>query len=306
MPRSFDILVAGEINPDLILSGNVLPEFGQVEKLVDSAALTIGSSSAIFACGAARMGLRVVFIGVCGDDVFGRFMLDEMQKRNVDVSNVIIRPDGQTGLSVILNQDADRAILTHLGLIPNLQASDIPDRLLRQTRHLHVASYFLLTKLQPDFPALFQRAHSLGLTTSLDTNYDPSEKWIGFDELLSATDIFLPNKTEAFSITQLDDVESAAKQLANKSKLVAVKLGADGAVLRTKDKTIFMPSIPVNIVDTIGAGDTFDAGFLYGYLNNWDLEKSLQLATACGALSTQASGGVAAQPTLDEALAFLK
>ena len=306
MPRSFDILVAGEINPDLILTGDVNPEFGQVEKLAASYTLSVGSSSAIFACGAARLGLRVVFIGVCGDDVFGRFMLDEMQKRNVDISNVIIRPDGQTGLSVILIQDADRAILTHLGLIPNLQASDIPDRLLRQAHHLHVASYFLQTELQPDLPALFQRAHALGLTTSLDTNYDPSEKWIGFDELLSATDIFLPNKTEAFSITQSDDVESAAKQLANKSKLVAVKLGADGAVLRTKDKSILMPSIPVNVVDTIGAGDSFDAGFLYGYLNNWNLEQSLQLATVCGALSTQAPGGVAAQPTLDEALAFLK
>src|SRR5512139_1084207 len=95
----FDILVAGEINPDLILSGNVIPEFGQVEKLVDGAALTIGSSSAIFACGTARLGLKVAFIGVCGEDVFGRFMLDEMSKRQVDVSHVIIRSDGQTGLS---------------------------------------------------------------------------------------------------------------------------------------------------------------------------------------------------------------
>ena len=306
MPGLFDILVAGEINPDLIFSGNVLPDFGQVEKLVASYTLAVGSSSAIFACGAARLGLRVAFIGVCGQDVFGRFMLDEMQKRNIDVSNVIIRADGQTGLSVILNQDADRAILTHLGLMAELRASDIPDDLLRQARHLHVASYFLQTKLQPDLPTLFQHAHSLGLTTSLDTNYDPSEKWIGFDKLLSATDIFLPNKTEALSITQSDDIESAAKQLANKSKVVAIKLGADGAVLQTKDKRIYMPSIPVDIVDTIGAGDSFDAGFLYGYLNGWELEKSLQLAAVCGAFSTQASGGTAAQPELDAALAFVK
>ena len=143
----FDILVAGEINPDLILTGDVKPEFNQVEKLVESAALTVGSSSVIFACGAARLGLRVAFIGVCGDDVFGRFMLDEMQKRNVDVSNVIVRSGGQTGLSVILNRNVDRAILTHSGLIADLQASDIPDDLLRQSRHLHVASYFLQTKL---------------------------------------------------------------------------------------------------------------------------------------------------------------
>src|SRR5687767_6609934 len=128
----FDILVAGEINPDLILSGNVLPEFGQVEKLVDSAILTIGSSSSIFACGAARLGLRVAFIGICGDDVFGHFMLKEMQRRDVDVSNVILRTDRQTGLSVILNRDTDRAILTHLDLIPELQAADISDELLGQ------------------------------------------------------------------------------------------------------------------------------------------------------------------------------
>lgn len=303
---SFDILVAGEINPDLILTGNVIPEFNQIEKLVDTAALTIGSSSAIFACGAARLGLRVAFIGVCGDDVFGRFMLAEMGQRGVDVSNVILRKDRQTGLSVILNQGADRAILTHLGLIADLQASDISDRLLQQTRHLHVASYFLQTKLQPDLPALFQRAYSFGLTTSLDTNYDPSEKWLGFAELLSVTDIFFPNKTEALSITGQDNIESAAKQLASKSRLVAIKLGAEGAILQTGDKLIFTSSIPVKVVDTVGAGDTFDAGFLYGYLNDWDMEKSLRLAAVCGALSTRASGGTTAQPTLDQALAFLK
>lgn len=302
----FDILVAGEINPDLILSGDVIPEFNQTEKLVDSAALTVGSSSAIFACGAARLGLRVAFIGVCGDDVFGHFMLDEMEQRGVDVSNVILREDGQTGLSVILNQGVDRAILTHLGLIDALRASDIPDHLLQQTRHLHVASYFLQTRLQPDLAALFQRSRSFGLTTSLDTNYDPSEKWFGFDELLSATDIFFPNKTEALAITGHEDIESAAKQLASKSRVVAIKLGADGAVLQTGDKTILAPSIPVKVVDTVGAGDTFDAGFLYGYLRGWGMEKTLRLAAVCGALSTQASGGTAAQPTLDQAMAFLK
>jgi sugar/nucleoside kinase (ribokinase family) len=301
----FDILVAGEINPDLILSGNVLPEFGQVEKLVDSAVLTIGSSSAIFACGAARLGLKVAFIGACGKDVFGRFMLDEMQKREVDVSNVIIREDGHTGLSVILNQDSDRAILTQPGLIADLQASDITSGLLRQARHLHVASYFLQIKLHPDLPALFQRAHSLGVSTSLDANYDPSEKWLGFDDLLSITDVFLPNKTEALSITQANEVESASKQLAGKCELVAIKLGADGALACRQNKIIYAKSIALKVVDTVGAGDSFDAGFLYGYLNKWPLERSLRLACVCGALSTQRAGGTAGQPTLDEAMNYV-
>ncbi len=132
----FDILVAGEVNVDLILTGDVIPAFNQVEKLVDNAALTIGSSSAIFACGAARLGLKVAFIGVCGDDVFGKFMLDEMSKRNVDIGNVIIRPNETTGFSVILNQNSDRAILTYSGLIAELQAVHISDNLLRVSKHL--------------------------------------------------------------------------------------------------------------------------------------------------------------------------
>jgi sugar/nucleoside kinase (ribokinase family) len=302
----FDILVAGEINPDLVVAGNVVPEFGQVEKLVNSATLTIGSSSAIFACGAARLGLKVAFIGVCGDDIFGRFMLEEMPKKNVDVSNVIIRSGEPTGLSIILNNQTDRAILTHLGLIPALRASDIPDALLRQSRHLHVASYFLQTALQRDLPDLFRRAHFLGLTTSLDTNYDPSERWIGFDELLSVTDIFLPNKSEALSITHSENIESAVEQLANKNTLVAIKLGVDGALASHYKEITRVESIPVNVNDTVGAGDSFDAGFIYGYLNNWELEKSLRLACICGALSTRQAGGTKGQPTLGEALAFLR
>jgi sugar/nucleoside kinase (ribokinase family) len=309
----FDILVAGEINPDLILKGDVIPAFGQVEKLVDSATLAIGSSSVIFACGAARLGLRVAFIGKCGEDVFGRFMLDEMQKRDVNINNVIVRRDGQTGLSVILDRQTDRAILTHPGLIPDLRATDISDALLRQARHLHVASYFLQTKLQPDLPHLFRRAHSLGLTTSLDTNYDPSEKWLGFDDLLAVTDVFLPNQTEALAITHSSEVESAARGLAQKTKLVVVKLGVAGALTcrsplsegKGVREITRAESISVNVVDTVGAGDSFDAGLIYGYLNNWQIEKSLRLACVCGALSARQAGGTQGQPTLEEAMKYV-
>jgi sugar/nucleoside kinase (ribokinase family) len=302
MKKSFDVLVAGEINPDLILSGEVEPAFGQVEKLVDSATLAIGSSSAIFACGAARLGLKVAFIGKCGEDVFGRFMLDEISKRGVEVGNVIIAPGESTGLSVILNRGVDRAILTHPGLIPALKAEEVSDDLLHQARHLHVASYFLQSALQPDLPDLFQRARSLGLTTSLDTNYDPSEKWIGFDELLAVTNIFLPNEAEACSLAGVDNVDSAADRLAGKVETLAIKLGAQGALGVRKSQKIRVPSIPVKVIDTVGAGDSFDAGFIYGYLNNWPLEKTLRVAAICGARSTQAAGGTSAQATLDEVM----
>jgi sugar/nucleoside kinase (ribokinase family) len=301
----FDVLVAGEINPDLVLAGDVEPIFGQVEKLVDSAVLTIGSSSVIFACGAARLGLKVAFIGKCGDDLFGHFMLDEMQKRGVDTENVIVLPGQATGMCVILNRGGDRAILTHPGLIPELKAEEISDNLLRQARHLHVASYFLQTALQPDLPGLFERARSLGLTTSLDTNYDPSESWRGFETLLGVTDVFLPNEAEACSLTGANTADQAAMLLSMQVGTLAVKLGARGALGVKKGEVIEVASIPVNVVDTVGAGDSFDAGFLYGYLHGWPLRKTLRLAAICGALSTRAAGGTAAQATLYEVLPWL-
>jgi sugar/nucleoside kinase (ribokinase family) len=305
MNREYDVLVAGEINPDLILSGDVEPAFGQVEKVVDSAVLTVGSSSVIFACGAARLGLRVAFIGKCGDDLFGRFMLEEMRKRAVDTSPVIVDPLLSTGLTVILNKGDDRAMLTFPGAIGALRADEIPNDLLRRARHLHVASYFLQDALRPGLPDLFRRARALGLTTSLDTNYDPTERWEGLDQLLPLTDVFLPNATEACALTGVPDVEEAAARLARIVRVVAVKLGAEGALGVQGEQMARVPSLPVAVVDTVGAGDNFDAGFLYGYLHGWPLERALRLGTVCGALSTRAAGGVAGQPTLDEVLTYL-
>ena len=303
LERKYDLIVAGEINPDLILTDPHLePRFGQAEILVKDAALTPGSSSVIFACGAARLGLKVAFVGVAGDDVFGHFMLDALGSRCVDTSNVIIDPNQTTGFTVILNRVTDRAMLTHLGAINALTADQIPDDLLAQARHLHIASYFLQTKLQPDIPDLFRRAHVLELTTSLDTNWDPSEQWIGVHDLLPLVDVFLPNENEACALAKMDSVADSARELGANTKIVAVKMGADGGLAVEGDTLVQAPAIPVEVVDTVGAGDTFDAGFIYGFLAGWPLEKSLKLGIACGSLSTQKSGGLEGQPTLSEAL----
>jgi sugar/nucleoside kinase (ribokinase family) len=308
--KTFDILVAGEINPDIILSGDVTPAFGQVEKLIKDFTLTIGSSSVIFACGAARLGLKIGFIGFCGNDIFGQYMLDAMRMRGVDTSHVKRISSGHTGLSVILHRTldgdrSDRAILTYPGLISALSAEEVPDDLLKLSRHLHVASYFLQTVLQPGLPGLFKRALDLGLTTSLDTNWDPAETWIGVRELLPLTSVFLPNAAEVCALTKLTDVQKAAKFLAELCGIVAVKLGVDGALAVKGSRSVSVPAISMQVIDTVGAGDSFDAGFLYGYLNNWDLEKSLRLGTACGSLSTRAAGGTDAQPDLHEALFYV-
>jgi sugar/nucleoside kinase (ribokinase family) len=301
--KDFDLLVVGEINPDLILSGNAVPAFGQVEKLVDGMALSVGSSAVIFACGAARLGLRVAFSGKVGQDFFGEYMLKEMARRGIDTQGVIRDPVLRTGLSVILSNDNDRAILTYPGTIPELRFDEIDPALLARARHLHLASYFIQTRLRPDVSQLFALAHASGLTTSLDTNYDPSEGWDGgLRDVLAQTDVFLPNETELRKISGLPALESALAWAGARVPLTAVKLGKLGAAACRDGVEVHAASIPVEkIVDTVGAGDSFDAGLIYGYLQGWELEACLQLGVTCGSLSTQQAGGVDGQPSLEEA-----
>ena len=299
----FDLLVVGEINPDLILRGDDLaPAFGQAEKLVDHADLEIGSSAAIMACGAARLGLRTAFVGVVGDDPFGRFMLDAMARRGVDVGACRVDAALRTGVSVILSRPSDRAILTFPGAIPALRASDVPDALLEASAHLHLGSYFLLDALRPDAPALFERARARGLTTSLDTNFDPSGAWDGgLEQLLPWVDVLLPNETEALKLSGRPDLPAALAALADRVGTVAVKRGAEGGEARRGTESAYRGALAVEVADTTGAGDSFDAGFLYGWTRGWPLEACLTLATACGSLSTRAAGGTAAQTTLQDA-----
>ncbi|KAA3661330.1 MAG: carbohydrate kinase family protein [Chloroflexi bacterium] len=302
MKSKFDLLVIGEINPDIILRGaDVVPAFGQVEKLVEEAELTIGSSSVITACGAARLGLKVAFVGVVGDDLYGRYMLNAMQKRGIDTTHCIIDPTLQTGFTVILAKlDGDRAILTFSGTMAALQPQQVNRDLLAQSRHLHVGSYFLLDNLRAGLPDLFAAAQAQGMTTSLDTNWDPQEQW-QISSILPHCDVLLPNETEAKKLAGNDNLEMALTKLAKIVPTLAVKCGAEGGLGQQADEVVRLRPFSVEIVDTVGAGDSFNAGFLYGFISHWSLKQSLQLALACGSLSTRAAGGTAAQPTLAEA-----
>lgn len=304
--RPYDILGIGEINVDLILGPDARPIFGQFEKVVDDAALTVGGSGTIFAMGAAQLGLRVAYCGVVGDDTFGRFMLDQLHSRNIATHGVIIDPARKTGLSVILNTPGDRAILTHLGAIDALHAEQVNRTLLAQARHIHVTSYFLQHNLRPGLPELLAEARRSGATVSIDTNWDPTERWDdGLDAVLAQTDVFLPNEQEAIAIARASTLDDAVAKLAARIPTVAVKLGPAGAICRQGDTVVHDPGFPMEVIDTTGAGDSFNGGLLYGLLNGWALQDALALGCACGALSTQAAGGTPAQPTLDAAQALI-
>jgi sugar/nucleoside kinase (ribokinase family) len=299
-----DLLVVGDANPDVVLSGvpAELP-WGQRERLVAAGALTLGGSAAITACGAARLGLRTAFVGRVGDDPAGRFCLDALRDRGVDVTGCVVDPDGATALTVVVANGADRATLTAPGCLPLLGVDDVSPGLAAAARHVHVSSYFLLPHLAAGLPAWFALLRAAGATTSLDTNDDPSGRWGGgVAAAIEQSDVFLPNEAEALALAGGGDVASAARSLAGTGAgVVVVKRGALGALAWTADGPITVPGRPVAPVDTVGAGDSFNAGFLAGFLSGGDVASSLRLAATCGALSTRAAGGTAAQPTLAEA-----
>lgn len=301
-----DLLVVGDCNPDLVLrGGDVEPAFGQVERAVDEAELTIGGSGAIAACGAARLGLRTALASLVGRDPFGRFMLDALAERGVDVSGVVERAGVRTGVTVVLVRGSDRAMLTAPGTITDLTPELVDRRLLRAARHVHVSSYFLQDGLRPGLVDLLREAREAGASTSIDPNWDPREQWNGgLLGLLGDVTILFVNAEEAKRIARVGDIEEAARALSRDGTVVVVvKLGAEGALAVTGDRVVRSPAFAIDEVDAVGSGDSFDAGFLAGHLGGRGVEETLRLANACGALSMRGVGGTAAQPTLAEATA---
>jgi sugar/nucleoside kinase (ribokinase family) len=224
----------------------------------------------------------------------------------VDVTPVIVDPAIKTGITVSLSTAADRALLTYSGSIAALTAERVDRALLDQARHVHVGSFFLQDCLREGLPDLLAEARGHGLTVSLDTGFDPREMWDGgLQDTLAQADVLLPNEVEAPAISGAANPEAALAALSEQVGLVAVKLGARGAIAQQGVETVRAEPPAVNAVDTTGAGDSFDAGFVYGYLAGWPLERVLRLACACGALATRVPGGTNGQPTLDEALAAM-
>jgi ribokinase len=294
-----EVLVIGDANPDLVLTGDVEPRFGQVEKLVDTANLVLGASGAIVAAGLARLGVPTALAAVVGDDVFGHFVLDELEACGVDTSRVRTDPDTASPVTVVLSA-GDRAILTYPGTLATTGPEIVDPDLLARVRHVHSASMFLTPKLAPHLPDIFRRARADGATTSLDTNWDPAERWTGALDVVQHTDVLLPNAAELLALTGRADLDDAARAVIGMGCAVAVKNGAEGGVLWTAEENITEAAPAVEAVDMTGAGDSFNAGFISAMIEGLDGRRRLRRAVRCGSLSTRSFGGTAAQATRDE------
>src|SRR5215469_1769418 len=292
---ALDVALAGELNLDLILRG--VPEElpGERELLVSDLNLTLGSSSAIVAHNLAALGSRVGFVSAIGSDQFGEIALARLEEAGVDVSRVVVLPNRKTGMTVILQREAWRNMLTYPGTIFEVGMDQLELDYLAKARHFHLSSFFLQRGLRGDVPTLFERLKSLGLTISLDCNDDPDDRWDdGLRDALRYVDVFLPNAREAMCLTGKNEVSRAATELAGLVPLLVVKLGAEGALAHSGEREWVSPARKVAVVDAVGAGDSFDAGFLHEYLRGSDIETCLASGNLAGALSVTRVGGTEA------------
>jgi ribokinase len=302
-PAGARVLVVGDANPDLVLSGDVVPRFGQAEQLLSGAALVLGGSAAITAAAFARLGRPVSLVAAVGKDEFGAQTGRLLTDAGISGDSLVQRADVPTGLTVVLSRGDDRAILTLPGAIPTLTAAEVTQAIecTPDLRHVHVAALFLQPSLALGLAPVLAELHRAGITTSLDTNDDPSAAWSGVDDLLPYLDVLLPNRREVIALGTSPDPRQAAQRLAEQGPLVVVKDGANGAfAVAASGESVDVAGLARAVVDSTGAGDTFDAAFVDAWLSGRPLGECVRRAVTAGALAVGAVGGTAGQPTQDE------
>ena len=302
MKKQFDILVVGELNVDLILDGiKSFPKIG-TEILADKMTLSLGSSSAIFASNISVLGLKTAFAGMLGDDNFGQLVISSLGAKNVDPQFIKIDDKQRTGATIALNYGEDRAMITYPGAMKDYSLKDIPLEAFKSARHMHFSSPFFQENMKKDIIKLYKTAKESGMTTSLDLQWDPENKWdIDFEKLLPLVDVFLPNKSELLAVTKMSEIERGLEYLTGTSSIIVVKLGADGSALFENGKITYYKAFKNNNVkDAIGAGDSFNAGFISTMVKGYDLDTCMKMGNLMGAINTTARGGTGAFTSLEE------
>jgi len=294
--KKADVIVIGELNVDVIL--NEIESFPAIGKeiIANTMSVTLGSSSAIFASNLSALGIHVAFIGKIGEDNFAQVVLVSLNNKNVDTSHILKSATLCTGATIVLNYGQDRAMVTYPGAMNDLRLEDIDFGFLSTARHMHFSSYFIQPGMRKDVTLLFRRAKEMGLTTSLDTQWDTEEKWdIPLKELLPYVDLFLPNIQEFRFLTKCKTVEEGINKLKNIAHYIVIKNGSDGAMAWDGKQLISQPAFKNDqVVDCIGAGDSFNAGFISEFIKKESLGRCLEIGALAGAINTTRAGGTGA------------
>ncbi len=297
-----DILVIGSLNADLVVRTPRFPQPGETISGDDLKTFP-GGKGANQAVAAARLGASVSMLGRVGKDHFGAFLLENLKSNKVD-SQFVQRDEASTGTAIIVvDSNGQNSIVLSAGA--NGQVSDADVR---------TASFpdFNLLLLQLEIPietvfSATQRARESGLRVLLN----PAPARALPDELISLPDFLVPNETELSLLTNqpVNDIASAEKAahdlVSRGAQTIIVTLGANGALLVTKDTTKHIPPFKVNVVDTTAAGDAFIGGFAYALLQGKSLEESVRCGCTCGALATTKFGAQPSLPTKEEVERFM-
>lgn len=294
--KRFDILALGELNADLILNKvDGEPEIGK-EKFAQDMILTLGSSTAIFAANIASLGANTAFVGMIGKDSFGDLVKSSLKSKGVDTSLLIETDKAATGATIVLNYNEDRAMVTYQGTMDMMSFADINKGVFSQTRHVHISSIFLQSGIKKDLIEILSYAKKCGVTTSLDTQWDPIEKWdFDYVHILPLVSIFIPNEKELLLLTASASLEEAIKKIRPFINTCVIKRGSKGSLLIQEDAKNDMPAfLNTEVVDAIGAGDSFNAGFIYQYIQGKSLIDCQRFGNLTGAINTTAAGGTGA------------
>ena len=295
--KNFDIIALGELNVDLILNNiEGFPEVGK-EKFAKQMTLTLGSSTAIFAANAAAIGAKVAFCGMIGNDSFGDLVESSLKAKGVDTRFLIRQDKHATGATICMSYDEDRANLTYQGAMDFMGLDDIDPEVFKTAKHIHISSIYMQSGVKRDLKKILELCKQNGVTTSLDSQWDPAEQWdLDYKEILPLVTVFMPNETELKFLTRKQTLEEALEAIRPFTNAAVIKCGSKGSILMRKG----MPDrkqdalLNKNVVDCIGAGDSFNSGFITRLAAGDPLDRCQEYGNMTGAVNTTAAGGTTA------------
>lgn len=305
--NKWDAFIYGDVNVDIVIPGvENFPLPGQ-EDVVNIMNTYVGGGAALFTLGLGKLGLNPVFQGTVGDDCYGRFIIDEFTKMNVDSSLLKISNKNKTGISISFTNEKDRSFLTYRGTNDEINLDYVALDNVNNSRHIHLTGY-LGTKNHNQYLSLLKKIKKLKDTTvSFDVGWDDSGEWYeGIYQLFPYIDVLFMNETEAIHYGRKATALEAITDFSKYCSIVVAKLGKSGSIAIMDGNVYESKPYQVTAVDTTGAGDSFNAGFIYGFLKGKTITDSLKCGNGCGALSVTAFGGNTGFPKEEELMKFIE
>ena len=305
--KSKRILFIGDLNVDILMGGLAQFPVPDREITCETFEITIGSAAAICACAYASLGGDAAFCGLAGSDQYGEYMIKGLRSFGIN-TDLIERSDAvATGVTVNLIESGRRTQVTYPGTIAAFDGHQLNSSIVGRFDHIHIAGPYQQTTFRPRITEFLKPCRGQSVTTSLDPQWDQTERWEYADDWLPLLDYLFLNQDEAASVSGLNDPREACAALAERTACPVVKAGKEGSFISLDHRVRLIPTRPVQPVDTTGAGDSFNAGFLFSRLERGgDLASAARFGNALGARSCLFSGGVNARTKVPDVEAFLK